>query len=200
MRTGMHFRRKRWFNTMDSRTDCWNCWFSKPGWWWPTHSEGQDTVGGEYLKIFRVRLVRISLSQVIYLHATGPKVQEVQHVTNTHWVRWEFAVVHRVYIDVWDLMTWRLTCCVLCSQKCHQVSHIYSSQKYHLNWGLQKLREVWTNNFIGDPSRDEDDFEKQLRLDNESDKTTVRPSPSQVQVDQLEGILEKPIPYISFQS
>ena len=50
----------------------------------------------------------------------------------------------------------------------------------------------------GDPSRDEDDFEKQMRLVNESDKTTVRVSPSQAQVDQLEGWrLEKPIPYIS---
>ena len=50
----------------------------------------------------------------------------------------------------------------------------------------------------GEPSRDEDDFQKQMRLDNESDKTTVRASPSQAQVDQLEGwILEKPIPYIS---
>ncbi len=45
---------------------------------------------------------------------------------------------------------------------------------------------------------DEDDFEKQMRLANESDKTTVRVSPSQAQVDQLEGwLLEKLIPYIS---
>jgi len=37
-----------------------------------------------------------------------------------------------------------------------------------------------------------------MRLANESDKTTVRDSPSQAQVDQLEGwLLEKPIPYIS---
>jgi hypothetical protein len=51
---------------------------------------------------------------------------------------------------------------------------------------------------LGDPSRDEDDFEKQMRLVNESDKTTVRVSPFQAQVDQLEGrLLEKPIPYIS---
>ncbi len=50
----------------------------------------------------------------------------------------------------------------------------------------------------GDPSRDEDDFEKHMRLTNESDKTTVRDSPSQAQVDQLEGwLLEKPILYIS---
>ena len=50
----------------------------------------------------------------------------------------------------------------------------------------------------GEPSRDEDDFEKQMRLVNESDKTAVRASPSQAQVDQLEGwLLEKPIPYIS---
>ena len=38
----------------------------------------------------------------------------------------------------------------------------------------------------GESSRDEDDFEKQIRLVNESDKTTVRVSPSQVQVDQIE--------------
>jgi hypothetical protein len=51
---------------------------------------------------------------------------------------------------------------------------------------------------LGDPSPDEDDFEKQMRLANESDKTAVRASPSQAQVDHLEGwLLEKPIPYIS---
>ena len=50
----------------------------------------------------------------------------------------------------------------------------------------------------GEPSRDEDDFEKQMRLVNESDKTSVRVSPSQAQVDQFEGwFLEKPIPCIS---
>jgi hypothetical protein len=37
-----------------------------------------------------------------------------------------------------------------------------------------------------------------MRLTNESDKTTVRDSPSQAQVDQFEGwFVEKPIPYIS---
>ncbi len=90
------------------------------------------------------------------------------------------------------------------------------SQKYDLNWGLHQLREVWTQNFktspveeddvemtgdgegLGETSPDEDDFEKQMRLDNESDKTAVRASPCQVQVDQIEGwFLEKPIPYIS---
>ncbi len=90
------------------------------------------------------------------------------------------------------------------------------SQKYDLNWGLYQLREVWTQNFktspaeeddvemtgygegLGESSPDEDDFEKQMRLTNESDKTAVRGSPSQAQVDQLEGwLLEKPIPYIS---
>ncbi len=90
------------------------------------------------------------------------------------------------------------------------------SQKYDLNWGLQQLREVWTKNFknspveeddvemtcdgedSGEPSRDEDDFEKQMSLVNESDKTEVRVSPSEAQVDQLEGwLLEKPILYIS---
>ncbi len=90
------------------------------------------------------------------------------------------------------------------------------SQKYDLNWGLYQLREVWTKNFktspaeeddvemtgdgegLGEPTPDEDDFERQMRLANESDKTAVRASPSQPQVDQLEGwLLEKPIPYIS---
>ena len=79
------------------------------------------------------------------------------------------------------------------------------SQKYDLNWGLQQLPEVWTKNFknspaeeddvemtgdgegSGESSRDEDDFERQMRLANESDKTTVRASPSQSQVDHLEG-------------
>jgi hypothetical protein len=64
---------------------------------------------------------------------------------------------------------------------------VLCSQKYDLNWGLQKLREVWTKNFknspveeddvemtgdgedSGDPSRDEDDFEKQMCLSNESE-------------------------------
>ena len=82
------------------------------------------------------------------------------------------------------------------------------SQKYDLNWGLKQLREVWTKNFktseaeeedaemtgdgegLGQPSADEDDFEKQMRLANESDKTAVRSSPSQAQVDQLEGFLK----------
>jgi hypothetical protein len=51
----------------------------------------------------------------------------------------------------------------------------------------------------GEPFGDEDDFEKQMRLVNELDKTTaVRDSPFQAQVHQLEGgLLEKPIPYIS---
>ena len=41
----------------------------------------------------------------------------------------------------------------------------------------------------GESSRGEDDFEKQIRLSNESDKTTVRDPPSQTQVDHLEGCL-----------
>ncbi len=70
------------------------------------------------------------------------------------------------------------------------------SQKYDLNWGLQKLHEVLTKNFktspaeeddvemtgdgegLGESSPDEDDFEKQMRLANEWDKTAVRASPS----------------------
>ncbi len=51
---------------------------------------------------------------------------------------------------------------------------------------------------LGESSPDEDDFEKHMRLVNESDKTAVRASPSQAQVDQIEGwLLGKPIPYIS---
>jgi hypothetical protein len=64
---------------------------------------------------------------------------------------------------------------------------------------------VWTKNFktstteeddvemtgdeddSGESSRDEDAFEKQMRLANESDKTTVRDTPSQTQIDQFEG-------------
>ncbi len=79
------------------------------------------------------------------------------------------------------------------------------SQKYDLNGGLKQLREVWTKNFktspaekddvemigdgegSGEPSRDEDDFEKQIRLANESDKTTVRVSPFQAQLISLRG-------------
>jgi hypothetical protein len=86
---------------------------------------------------------------------------------------------------------------------------VLCSQKYDLNWGLQQLREVWTKNFktspaeeddvemtgdgegLGESFADEDDFEKQMRLANESDKTAVRASPSQAQVDQLEGWLWK---------
>ncbi len=36
---------------------------------------------------------------------------------------------------------------------------------------------------LGETSPDEDDFEKQMCLTNESDNTTVRVSPSQTQVD-----------------
>ncbi len=51
---------------------------------------------------------------------------------------------------------------------------------------------------LGESFPDEDDFEKQMHPANESDKTAVRASPSQAQVDQLERwLLEKPIPYIS---
>ncbi len=51
---------------------------------------------------------------------------------------------------------------------------------------------------LGEPSPDEDKFENQMCLVNESNKTAVRASPSQGQVDQLEGwLLEKPILYIS---
>jgi hypothetical protein len=73
---------------------------------------------------------------------------------------------------------------------------LFCSQKYNLSWGLQHLREVWTKNFklspaeeddvemageegSGEPSRDEDAFEKQMRLTNESHESQVRPSPSE---------------------
>ncbi len=78
------------------------------------------------------------------------------------------------------------------------------SQKYNLNGGLKHLREVWTKNFktstaeeddvemttngedSGPSSRDEDGFENQMCLTNESDKTGVRVSPSQTQVGEKE--------------
>ncbi len=65
------------------------------------------------------------------------------------------------------------------------------SQQYDLNWVFQQLREVWTKNFknspdeeddvemtgdgegSGDQSRDEDDFEKQMCLVNESDTQDI---------------------------
>ncbi len=65
------------------------------------------------------------------------------------------------------------------------------NQKCNLNWGLKQLCEVWTKNFKTSPAeeddvemtgdgegsgesfRDENDFEKQMSLVNESDKTTV---------------------------
>jgi hypothetical protein len=48
-----------------------------------THSEGQDSDGGEHVQIFQFRLVRVSSSQVICLLATRPKIQELQHVAST---------------------------------------------------------------------------------------------------------------------
>jgi hypothetical protein len=59
---------------------------------------------------------------------------------------------------------------------------VLCSQKYDLNWGLKQLREVWTKNFktspaeddvemtgdgegLGESSPDEDEFEKQMRLE-----------------------------------
>ena len=58
---------------------------------------------------------------------------------------------------------------------------------------------MWTKNFKTFPAEEDDvemtGAEKQMHLANESDKTAVRTSPSQTQVDQLEGwLLEKPIP------
>ena len=65
------------------------------------------------------------------------------------------------------------------------------SRKYNLNWGSEAEEDdvemTGDGEGSGDPSRDEDDFEKQIRLANESDKTEVRVTPSQAQVDQLEG-------------
>ncbi len=50
-----------------------------------------------------------------------------------------------------------------------------------------QLREVWTKNFKTCPDAED-----------KSDKTAVRHSPSQAQVDQFEGwLLEKPMTYIS---
>jgi hypothetical protein len=67
--------------------------------------------------------------------------------------------------------------------------HVFGPVNHGQNW------KGWERSGA---SRDEDDFEKQMRLANESDKTTVRDPPSQTQVDHLQGwFLEKPIPYIS---
>ena len=85
---------------------------------------------------------------------------------------------------------------------------------------LHQLREVWTKNLkicpvedddvemtregegSGESSRDEEYFEKQMCLTNESHEVQVRPSRSggyvKSPVDQFEEwILENPIPYIS---
>ena len=87
------------------------------------------------------------------------------------------------------------------------------SQKYNLKWVLQQLREVYTKNFktspaeeddvemtgdredSGDPSRDEDDFEKQMRLSYESQAraSTVRRYGKPQALDQLEWMKEKPL-------
>ena len=97
--------------------------------------------------------------------------------------------------------------------------------KCNLEWGLQQLREVWTKDFksspaeeddveeddvemtgedSGDVSRvDEDPFEKEIRLVNEtnSEQHRVSTSPTYVKpkaFDQLEEWMkEKPIPYLS---
>ncbi len=61
------------------------------------------------------------------------------------------------------------------------------SQKYDLNWGLKKLREVWTENFKT-PLAEADDVE--MTGDGEGSGESSR--------DEDEGwLLEKPIPYIS---
>jgi hypothetical protein len=61
------------------------------------HSEDEDSDGGDHVQIFQFRLVRVSSNQVICLLATLPKVQELQHVTNTQ-VRSECTVMDIVSI------------------------------------------------------------------------------------------------------
>ncbi len=83
------------------------------------------------------------------------------------------------------------------------------SQKYDLNWGLQQLREVWAKNFknspaeeddvemtgdgedSGEPSRDEDDFEKQMRLANRTSRmtTSARKSSLTIGIATCQGTL-----------
>jgi hypothetical protein len=73
------------------------------------------------------------------------------------------------------------------------ISHRIS--KYFIPSVVNMSREVVINYVKCGPR-----ISKLLRMKNvkESDKTAVRTSPSQAQVDQLEGwLLEKPIPYIS---
>jgi hypothetical protein len=63
------------------------------------------------------------------------------------------------------------------------------SQKYNHEWGLQQLTPA-----------DEDPFEKQMRLSNESQvrASTVQRYDKSQTLDQLEEWMkEKPIPYIS---
>ena len=94
-------------------------------------------------------------------------------------------------------------------------------QTQNHEWGLQQLREVWTKDFKSSPDEeddvdeddvemtgedsgkvsrvDEDPFEKEIRLVNETRAEEVRVSYTNPKVlDQLEEWMkEKPIPYIS---
>ena len=101
---------------------------------------------------------------------------------------------------------------------------MFCRQKYNLEWDLQHLGEVWTKNFKSSPAEeddvenddvemtvqgaasgasarvDEDPFEKQMRLDYESQVrvSTVQTSVNPQVLDELEEwIKEKPVPYTS---
>jgi hypothetical protein len=96
----------------------------------------------------------------------------------------------------------------------------FDSKKYNLEWGFQQLREVWTKDFKSSPTEeddveeddvemtgegsgkvsrvDEDTFEKEVHLANETSAEEVRVSyVNPKALDQLEEWMEeKPIPYI----
>ena len=135
-------------------------------------------------------LVRISSSQVIYLHTAGPKVQEVQYVVNTQ-VRWEFTVVNRMYIVVrlYDTEDRHVVCCVVKITTSIEASNSYVKcgprilkllrlMKMTLKWqGTGKVHGshlVWGWLWVTVVSCQWVGQEK------------VRPSPSQAQVDHLE--------------
>ena len=99
------------------------------------------------------RLVRISSSQDIYLDTTRTKVQEVQHVAT------------RLYVQNAHMtVTW-------CVDQEFQILFVWWRWRWNDKGGEDS----------GVSCRDEDPFEKQMRLANESHETQVRPSRSEGQ-------------------
>jgi hypothetical protein len=73
----------------------------------------------------------VSSSQVIYLHATRPKVQKLQQVANGAKVRSECTVMHRVYSRV-----------RLYNRKTDML-FVLQPKVQPQKWGLQQSHEVW---------------------------------------------------------